>query len=321
MNLKDCRLLITPTSFGKNDPGMKTELEALVGEVIYNPAGKPLTSQEVARLLPGIDGFIAGLDAIDAEALKSADRLKVIARYGVGYDKVDLQAAREKGIVVTNTPGANSVSVAELAIGLMLTLARGIPESITAIHQGEWPRPCGLSLEGKTVGIVGLGAVGRQLAKRLAAFDCTLVAYDPFPNEAFAKKYAIRLAGLDELLPVSDFVSLHLPVLPDTREMVNADFLRKMKPGAILINTARGELVNEKDLYDALEAGHLRGVGLDTFQKEPPDLTNPLLTLPQVICTPHLGAQTDSATNNMGRMAMEDCLAVLRNEKPKYRVN
>ena len=140
MNLKECRLLVTPTSYGKNDPRLKTELEALVGEVIYNPTGKPLTSAEVARLLPGVDGYIAGLDAIDASALETADCLKVIARYGVGVDSVDLAAARGKGIIVTNTPGANSVSVAELALGLMLALARQIPEAVEAVHQGKWPR-------------------------------------------------------------------------------------------------------------------------------------------------------------------------------------
>ena len=155
MNLKDCRLLVTPTSYGKNDARLKTELEAQVGEVIYNPTGKPLTSTEVAQLLPGIDGYIAGLDGIDANALKTADRLKVIARYGVGVDNVDLAAAREKGIVVTNTPGANSVSVAELALGLMLALARQIPEAVEAVHQGKFPRFTGVSLEGKTIGILG----------------------------------------------------------------------------------------------------------------------------------------------------------------------
>ena len=169
MNLKECRLLVTPTSYGKNDPRLKSDLEAQVAEVIYNPTGKPLASAEVAALLPGVDGYIAGLDQIDAAALAAADRLKVIARYGVGVDKVDLQAARARGIVVTNTPGANSVSVAELALALMLALARQIPQAVEAVRGGSWPRYAGLSLEGKTVGILGLGAIGRQLARRLAS--------------------------------------------------------------------------------------------------------------------------------------------------------
>jgi D-3-phosphoglycerate dehydrogenase len=320
MNLKDCRLLVTPTSYGKNDSRLKTELEAQVGEVVYNPTGKPLTSAEVAKLLPGIDGYIAGLDGIDANALKSADRLKVIARYGVGVDSVDLAAAREKGIVVTNTPGANSVSVAELALGLMLALARQIPEAVEAVHQGKFPRYTGVSLEGKTVGILGLGAIGKQLARRLSGFDCKIVAYDPFADATFAKDNHVELGTMDEVIKQADFVSLHLPLLPETRGIVNESFLGKMKKGSFLINTSRGEAIDEDALLKALHSGHLKGAGLDAFAVEPPDPKNPLLALPQVIATPHLGAQTDGATSNMGWFAMKDCLAVLKGEKPTYQV-
>ncbi len=320
MNLKECRLLVTPTSYGKNDPRLKTELEALVGEVIYNPTGKPLTSPEVARLLPGVDGYIAGLDAIDASALEAADCLKVIARYGVGVDSVDLAAAQAKGIVVTNTPGANSVSVAELALGLMLALARQIPEAVEAVHQGKWPRYSGISLEGKTVGILGLGAIGKQLARRLAGFDCRILAFDPYADSAFAKDNHVELASMEDVICQADFVSLHLPLLPETRSLVNEDFLSKMKKGSFLINTSRGEAIDEAALLKALQTGHLKGAGLDAFTVEPPDPQNPLLALPQVIATPHLGAQTDGATSNMGWFAMRDCLAVLRGEKPIYKV-
>jgi len=321
MNLKDCRLLVTPTSYGKNDARLKIELEAQVGEVIYNPTGKPLTSAEVAQLLPGIDGYIAGLDGIDANALKSADRLKVISRYGVGFDNVDLAVAREKGIVVTNTPGANSVSVAELALGLMLALARQIPEAVEAVHQGKFPRYSGISIEGKTIGILGLGAIGKQLARRLSGFDCKIVAYDPFADAAFAKDNHIELASMDEVIGQADFVSLHLPLLPETRGIVNEAFLNKMKRGSFLINTSRGEAINEDALLKALQSGHLKGAGLDAFAVEPPDPKNPLLALPQVVATPHLGAQTDGATSTMGWLAMRDCLAVLKGEKPAFQVS
>lgn len=320
MQLKECRLLVTPTSYGKNDPRLKTELEALVGEVIYNPTGKPLSSDELINLLPGVDGYIAGLDVIDAKALKSADRLKVIARYGVGFDNVDLEAAKAQGITVTNTPGANSVSVAELALGLILALARQIPEAVDAVHQGKWPRYSGVSLEGKTVGILGLGAIGKKLARRLAGFDCRILAYDPFADALFAKNNHIELASMDEVITQADFVSLHLPLLPKTRGIVDESFLNKMKKGSYLVNTSRGEAVNEEALLNALTSGHLKGAGLDAFIVEPPDPNHPLLALPQVIATPHLGAQTDGATSNMGWMAMKDCLAVLNNEQPLYRV-
>jgi D-3-phosphoglycerate dehydrogenase len=320
MDLKSCRLLVTPTSYGKNDARLKTELEALVGEVIYNPTGKPLLSNEVEQLLTDVDGYIAGLDGIDANALKKADRLRVISRYGVGVDNVDLTAAKEKGIIVTNTPGANSISVAELALGMMLALARQIPEAVEAVRQGRWPRYAGISLEGKTIGILGLGAIGKQLARRLAGFDCTILAYDPYADESFAQNHHIELASLEDVIATSDFISLHLPLLPETRNLVDTKFLQKMKRGAFLVNTSRGEVVDENALLEALESGHLRGAGLDAFTTEPPDLINPLLRLPQVIATPHLGAQTDGATSNMGWFAMRDCLAVLNNEKPTYRV-
>jgi len=320
MNLKECRLLVTPTSYGKNDPRLKTELEAQVKEVVYNPTGKPLSSAEVAALLPGMDGYIAGLDGIDAQALKAADKLKVIARYGVGVDSVDLAAARAKGIVVTNTPGANSVSVAELALGLMLALARQIPEAVEAVHLGKWPRYAGLSLEGKTVGILGLGAIGKQLARRLAGFDCKLLAYDPLMDAAAAGALGVELTSMDEVLRQSHFVSLHLPLLPETRCMVNDEFLGRMRKGSFLVNTSRGEVVDEDALLRALQSGRLKGAGLDAFTTEPPDPKNPLLALPQVIATPHLGAMTDGATSNMGWLAMRDCLAVLEGKEPAYRV-
>jgi D-3-phosphoglycerate dehydrogenase len=320
MDLKDCTLLVTPTSYGKSDPRLKSELERQVGRVIYNPTGRPLSSAQVAALLPGVDGYIAGLDQVDRAALAAADRLKVIARYGVGVDSIDLAAAREKGILVTNTPGANSVSVAELAVALMLALMRQLTEAAGASRQGKFPRLAGVTLEGKTVGILGLGAIGRLLARRLAGFDCRLLAYDPYPDLDFARAYQVSLLPLAEILPQADVISLHLPLLPETHHLVDRDFLAQMKPGSYLINTARGEIVDETALYEALQSGTLRGAGLDALCDEPPDPSNPLLALPQVIATPHLGAQTDGATNNMGWGALEGCLAVLRGEAPLHPV-
>ena len=320
MELKDAKILVSATSYGKNDPRLKTELEAQAAKVTYNPTGKPLTSQQLSELLPGVDGFIAGLDVIDRAALEKADRLKVIARYGVGVDNVDLAAAREMGIVVTNTPGANSASVAELALTLILSLARQIPEAAGAVQAGKWPRLGGLTLENKTIGLLGLGAIGKQLARRLQGFDCRVIAYDPYADPDFAHEHGVELAGFDKVVAAADFLSLHLPLLPETRLLVNAAFLAKMKNGAYLINTSRGEVVDESALLAALESGRLKGAGLDAFAVEPPDPANPLLHLPQVIATPHLGAQTDGATSNMGWLALQDCLAVLRGEEPKFRV-
>lgn len=318
--LNECHILVTPTSYGQHDPGLKTELAAVVGRVTYNETGKPLSSGQLAALLPGVDGYIAGLDAIDAGALRAAGALRVIARYGVGTDNVDLAAARARGIVVTNTPGANAAAVAELTVALLLLGARPILGAAAATKAGGWPRTSGLSLGGKTVGLVGFGAIGRAVAGLLAGFGVRLLASDPWCDVTLAAALGVTPVELGALLAESDFVSLHAPVTPETRGMVDAAFLAQMKPGACLVNTARGELVDEAALYEALASGRLRGAALDAFASEPPGADNPLLSLPTVIATPHMGAHTDGATTTMGRMALADCLAVLRGEEPVYRV-
>lgn len=317
-DLRHCKILVTPTSYGSRNPKLRSELEAAVGEVVYNTSGRPLTSAELRAHLPGCDGLIAGLDTIDRPALEAADRLRVIARYGVGVERVDLEAARSKGVRVTNTPGANSVSVAELTVGLMIALARQIPGAVEATRAGEWRRISGIALENKTVGLIGFGAVGRQVARRLQAFDCRIVAYDPFVTSA--DPYEVELLPQAEVVRRADFLSLHVPVVEATRCLVNAKFLAQMKPGSFLVNTARGELIDETALLQALQEGHLAGAALDCFSSEPPEKNNPLLALPQVILTPHTGAHTDGATNTMGWMALRDCLAVLRGEQPAYPV-
>lgn len=319
-SLHACHVLVTPTSYGQHDPRLKTDLEGQVGRVTYNPTGKPLSAAQLAELLPGVDGYIAGLDTIDAAALDAADSLRVIARYGVGVDNVDLKAARERGIVVTNTPGANARSVAELAVELILLLARPVIQAATETRAGGWPRLPGISLEGKTVGLIGFGAIGRQVARLLGGFDCRILVVDPAVDGETAAAAGVERVSLDRLLAESDFVSLHVPVMPETNRLVDAAFLARMKSGASLINTARGELVDETALYDALTSGRLRGAALDAFAVEPPGAANPLLALPTVIPTPHMGAHTDGATTAMGRMALADCLAVLRGAEPAHRV-
>ena len=312
---------MTPTSYGKNEPRLRSDLEAAVGQVIYNPFKRPLTSMELRDLLPGCDGYIAGLDFIDRAALECADQLKVIARYGIGVDRIDIAAAAEKSIVVTNTPFANAVSVAELAIGMILALARSIPFLSADTRTGGWSRLVGVTLEGKTFGVVGLGEIGKQVALRLRAFDCILLAHDPTPDANFTAANGIELVTLDELASRADFLSFHCSLNPETRGMVNKSFLAQVKPGAFLINTARGELIDEAALFEALQNGQLRGAALDTFTLEPPGKDNPLFGLPQVIATPHCGAHTDGAMSAMGWGALHDCLAVLRGEKPMHPIS
>ena len=319
-DLGACKILVTPTSYAKNDPTLRTTLEAAVGEVIYNTTGRPLNAQDLMPLVADIDGYIAGLDAITLGVINAAPELKVIARYGVGVDSVDLSAAHQQGIIVTNTPGANSASVAELAVGLMLSLVRNIPQAVNATQSGEWPRLRGALLSGKTIGLYGFGSIGKIVAGLLSGFDCLIIAHDPYPDREFAKQQGVQLVDEDELLSRSDVLSLHCPVLPETEGMVNDIFLHKMKPGALLINTSRGELVDENALQQALTSGHLKGAALDVFREQPPPAEHPLLSYPQVIATPHMGAHTDEATNAMGWGAVNNCLAVLRGEEPEDRV-
>ena len=317
--LKECRVLVTATSYGKNDPTLFSYLEECVGEVVYNTTGKPFGSETLQALLPGMDGYIAGLDCIDRPAIQCADWLQVIARYGVGVDSVDLAAAAEKGIIVTNTPGANSVSVAELAVGMMLALARNLMPATQATKNGLWPRLNGVSLEGKTVGILGFGSIGKNVAKRLCGFDCTILAYDPRLPQGPAD-YGTQLVAQDEVIRQADFLTLHCPLEEQNRGMVDEAFIARMKHGAFLINTARGELVDEAALLQALQEGRLSGAALDVFTRQPPDPHNPLLALPQVIATPHTGAHSDSATNAMGWGALNNCLAVLQGQQPPNRI-
>ena len=319
-DLKSCRVLVTPRSFGKNDPTLKQTLESTVGEVIYNPTTKPLTSDALRDLLADCDGYIAGLDQIDQEALAAAPKLKVISRYGVGLDKVDLNTAKQMGIVVTNTPGSNAVSVAELTIGLMLSLARQIPAANEATHGGEWLRFSGVAIEGKTIGLLGLGRIGRKVAQRLQGFDCTIIAHDPVPDHSFCDQHDITLLPLEEVVSRADFLSLHMPLLPATASIVNGPLLSRMKRSAFLINTSRGELIDESALADALRQGKLAGAALDVFSAEPPSPSNPLLASPKVIATPHMAANSDSATDAMGWRSLRDCLAVLAGEEPVNRV-
>jgi phosphoglycerate dehydrogenase-like enzyme len=319
--LEECKVLCTPMTFGRKDPALRAALEAAVKEVIYNPIGRPLKAREVQPLLAGVDGYIAGVDEIDATVLDAAPGLKVIAVYGAGYDKVDVEAATARGIVVATSRGSNSVAVAELTVAFVLSLARHLRLADAAVRRGEWPVLDGIGIRGKTVGLVGFGAIGRAVAHRLSCFDCRIVVHDPYIGAGDLRDESISSCPLDELLAQSDFVSLHVPSMETTRGMAGKAFFRQMKKGAFFINTARGALVDEEALCDALEDGHLRGAGLDCFIQEPLDRASRLLSLENVIATPHTGAHTDESLNQMGWMALENCLSVLKGGRPSHLVN
>ncbi|MFP3853598.1 MAG: phosphoglycerate dehydrogenase [Anaerolineales bacterium] len=318
--LAEKRVLVTPTSFARHDRELREHLELQVRETVYNEKGRPLTSEELVRRIPKFDGFIAGLDEIDRPVIEAADHLKVIARYGVGVDNVDLEAAASRGIVVCNTPGANADSVAELAIGLMLAIARKLCQASSATKSGEWPRLDGRVLAGKTVGLVGLGSIGSSVVLRLKGFNCNTLAHDPFIASHRSDDLGVRLVNWPTLLAESDILSLHCPLTEQTRGLMDSKALRQMKSGAILINTARGGLIDEAALAEAIRNGHIAGAGLDVFSQQPPETPHPLLDLPAVIATPHMGSHTDGAVNAMGWAALQDCLAVLKGEEPSNRV-
>ena len=307
------KVLITPTSFQKPVNAKAREMiEAFADEIVYNPQTRPLTAEEVAELLPGVDGYIAGLDYITAEALANAPAsLKVISRFGAGVDRVDLAAAKAKGITVTNTPGTNSTAVCELAFALMLSLARHIPQLDTAVKSGGWPRTSGLELCGKTLGIAGLGAIGKKLATRAIAFGMNVIAYDPYFDAAFAAEHGIRQMELNDLIPQADVISLHVPLTEQTRHMIGTEQIARMKDGAFVINTARGGLVDEAAAAEAIKSGKLGGIGLDAFEVEPPT-ESPLMGLHNVVLTPHAGAHTDEAVAGMGLMAVQNLIDVLQ---------
>jgi len=313
------KVLVTPTSFTKEKKSAaKDLLEKFADEIIYNPYGRPLSSEEIVPLLDGVDGYIAGLDYITEEVIQKAPHtLKVISRYGAGYDRVDVKAAARKGIVVTNTPGVNSESVADLAFGLMLCTARKISYLDRKVRSGEWPRVTGTELFGKTLGVLGLGAIGKGVARRAKGFSMKVLAYDPFIDRNFVQENGIEECTFDELIQVSDFITLHLPLNEDTRNIINKDSLSRMKQGAIIINTARGGLIDEEAAYEALRSGKLGGLGLDAFEKEPPG-NSPLFELDNVVVTPHTGAHTTEAVNNMGILAVQNLIDVLTGKDCRY---
>lgn len=313
-------MLVTPRSFGAHDPGLRAELEAAVGNVRYNRHGRPLRAEELRAEIGDVEGLLAGLDEIDASVFAAAPRLRVVARYGVGTSNVDLAAAAAHGVTVTNTPDANAEAVAELAIGFMFALARSLHRAARTTHTGDWRPLHGIEVAGRTIGLLGFGRIGQAVARRAVGLGCTLVAHDPYVDAASAACLGIRLAALNETVAAADFLSLHLPVTAETRDLVDRDLLARMRDGAYLINTARGELVVEEDLLRALESGRLRGAALDTLRAEPPPADYPLLRRDDVLVTPHAGAHTAEATVAMGRAALRDLLAVLAGQPPRYPV-
>ena len=254
--------------------------------------------------------------------IQAAPKLRVVARAGTGVDNVDVPAASARGIVVMNAPGANSISVAELAMGLMLALARHVPAADAAMKQGKWEKKkfLGEEVREKTLGLAGLGRIGQEVARRAASFDMRIIAHDPFISEDVAADLGVELVSLDDLFARSDFLSLHMPSTPTTKNIVNAERLAKAKSGLRIINTARGDLIDETALADAIESGHIGGAALDVFQREP-TLDHRLQMLPQVVATPHIAASTREGQELVGMETMAALRDFLRDGIIRNAVN
>lgn len=280
--------------------------------------------QQLVREIPQYDALVVrGKTRVDSRVIRAAGRLKVIGRAGTGVDNIDLEAATRKGIVVMNTPGGNSVSVAELTLGLMLALTRSIPPAASSTRQGKWDHTdfTGLELRNKILGVVGLGRVGGDVARRAKAFGMKVLAYDPFVSDRRAADQAVELAGWERLLSVSDILTLHVPLLDQTREMLNAKSLARMKDGVRIINTARGELINEKDLVKALDRGKVAAAALDVLTEEPPPAENRLIHHPKVLVTPHIAASTVEAQEVVGVEIAEQVKTFLKDGIIRNAVN
>jgi len=256
--------------------------------------------------------IIRSATKVTSEIIDAATSLKVIGRAGSGLDNVDRTAATKKGIVVMNTPGGNTITTAEHTIALMVSLARQVPQATMSMKAGKWDKKkfMGIELFNKTLGIVGIGNIGSQVAKRMQAFAMNVIAYDPFLSEDKAKAMGVEKVDLRELFRRSDFITVHTPLTPETKNLINRETLAIMKPGVRIINCARGGIISEKDLYDALVEGKVGGAALDVFEKEPPE-NNPLLTLDTVIATPHLGASTKEAQENVAVAVAEQVVDYL----------
>lgn len=312
------RILITTNSFGVYS---KDPLEVLTRagvEIRLNPFGSKITPEEIVELADGCVGIIAGTERYSAETLAKLRHLKVISRCGGGLDGIDLEAAGRQGIVVTSTPYGPTQAVAELTLGIILNLIRHVALSTAEMRQGKWKKHMGFLLSELTIGIVGLGRIGKRLATSLRALDAQVVGYDIKPDISWAKDHQVEVVTFDEVLRRGDVICLHLPYTKEFHYMIGKSELARMKQGSFLVNTSRGGIVEEQALYSALKSGYLQGAALDTFEQEPYE--GPLRELDNVILTPHIGSyarasritmEQESVANLIGELQQQNILPII----------
>jgi len=308
-------ILLTTTSF-QDTPGEHHQLLEKEGFRLIRERG-PLPESRMLELVGDVDGILCGDDAITRSVLqKSLPKLKVVSKYGIGLDKVDVKAATDLKIPVTFCPGVNHTTVAEHTFGLLLAIYRHIVTECNHVKKGEWKRITGHELMGKTIGVVGMGRIGKEVAIRAKAFGMNVLGFDIYWDEAFAKQNQVeRIDDLEKILELSDIVSLHTNLTEQTRHMINSARISRMKKGVVLLNCARGELVDSQAIASALKSGHILGYGADVLEEEPPPPNHPLFGCANAVLTPHIGSRTYESVVRQAKMAAENLILVL-NGKP-----
>ncbi len=307
-----------------SDPLSKKGLEILEQTKSLRVDLKPgLAPEELKKIIPEYDAIIIRSETkLKADIIEAGSRLRVIGRAGIGLDNVDLPAATKKGIVVMNTPQENAIAAAEHTIALMLSISRKVPQANASLKAGKWEKKrfMGVELYQKTLGLIGIGVIGTIVADRARGLKMKVIGYDPYLSPEVAEKKGVELVSFDELLSRSDFISVHTPLTEETRNLIDQNAISKMKKGVILVNCARGGIINEKDLYEAIRSGKVAGAALDVFEKEPA-VGNPLLELEEVIGTPHLGASTEEAQENVAIAISQQVVDYLLHGEARNTVN
>ena len=286
-----------------NDPLDEEAMELLRSKEELEVTSEHLEKEELLNIIPEVEVLVVrSATKVTADVIEAGKKLRIIARAGVGLDNIDVEKAKEKGIKVLNTPGASAVSVAELAIGMIFALSRHIVRGTIDLKNGEWTKKKlkGVEMTGKTLGIIGLGRIGREVAKRAIGLGMKVIAFDPYVKET---DLDVELVNLDELYSRSDYITVHVPLTPETKHLINREAFEKMKDGVFIVNCARGGIVDEEALLEALKSGKVAGAGMDVFETEPPttEVEKELLSLPNVVATPHIGASTKEAQKRVGK--------------------
>ncbi|NLD59067.1 MAG: phosphoglycerate dehydrogenase [Clostridiales bacterium] len=305
------KVLVTPRSYGKNNPALFAMLKDAGYEVVGNETGGIMSKEQILGAIPDCVGVILGVDPFDADVIAAAPKLRAIAKYGVGVDNIDLEAAKARGIKVSRTVGANSEAVADYAMALMLALSRKVVPIDRRCRRGDWGKVTTIDVSRKTLGLFGLGAIGKHVARRAQGFSMKVMAYDVCWDEDYARANGIERAEPERIFREADFISLHLPLLPETRDFIGEAEIALMKPTAVLINTARGGLIDENALLKALKENRIWGAGIDAFMHEPPE-DKMWFELDNVVLGSHCAASTVGATENMGTMATENLIRDLQ---------